>query len=182
MIQSRNNFAWYHIIWNTLGSWLPGNQRGFRNFDHRIHSSGDYKNPPPSGEHAGLYRYNRDRARQPVHIPSALRPLICDAILDAAGNRNLDSLAWAIGDQHVHGLVRFQLGEKGVKRNIGDLKTVSSLSVSDTMPGSIWSRGCSPKIVRTQEHLVSTLNYVVFKQEVNAWVWDFKQGGRFLRR
>ncbi len=48
--------CWWHNILSTHGSWLPGNPRGFRSRNHRIHSSGDYKNPPPLGEHAGLHR------------------------------------------------------------------------------------------------------------------------------
>src|SRR5262249_17500638 len=44
---------WRHVIISTLNSWLPGDPRGFRAVNHKIHSSGDYKNPPP-GEHAGL--------------------------------------------------------------------------------------------------------------------------------
>ena len=29
-------------MFGTYSSWLPGDARGFRNRDHRIHSSGDY--------------------------------------------------------------------------------------------------------------------------------------------
>jgi hypothetical protein len=52
---------WRMITISTKRSWLPGDQRGFRNRQHRIHSSGDYKNPPPRWEHEGLRRYNEKR-------------------------------------------------------------------------------------------------------------------------
>jgi hypothetical protein len=46
--------CWRHIIVNTKNTWFHGDDRAVRDRDHRIHSSGDYKNPPPEGEHAGL--------------------------------------------------------------------------------------------------------------------------------
>jgi hypothetical protein len=45
---------WRHVIVNTRCSWLHGDLRGFRNRKHRIHSSGDYRNPPPPEEHRVL--------------------------------------------------------------------------------------------------------------------------------
>jgi hypothetical protein len=44
--------AWRHLVIFTHNSWLPGDPRGFRSQNHKILSSGDYKNPPPPGEHA----------------------------------------------------------------------------------------------------------------------------------
>ncbi|HEX3314753.1 MAG TPA: hypothetical protein VHR72_07680 [Gemmataceae bacterium] len=41
---------------STYGSWLPGNPRGFRSRKHRIHSSGDYKNPWLMGIEKGELR------------------------------------------------------------------------------------------------------------------------------
>ena len=46
----RPNKCWWHVTLSTYGSWLPGDQRGFRSRKHKIHSSGDYKNPPPASE------------------------------------------------------------------------------------------------------------------------------------
>src|SRR5947207_10093448 len=46
--------AWIHVVVGTYRSWDFGDERGFRSRKHRIHSSGDYKNPPPKREHEGL--------------------------------------------------------------------------------------------------------------------------------
>ena len=70
---------WRHVTLNTKNSWLPGDERGFRNRDHRIHSTGDYKTPPPKQEHAGLRRYNETGAGDMIEIEAALRPLIVRA-------------------------------------------------------------------------------------------------------
>jgi hypothetical protein len=57
---------WRHIVCNTKCSWLPGDDRGFRSREHRIHSSGDYKNPPPKNEHEGLRRYQEEKSGETV--------------------------------------------------------------------------------------------------------------------
>jgi hypothetical protein len=48
---------WYHIMCHTYGTWLPGDDNGFRTRHHREHVNGDYKNPPPAGKYAGLHQH-----------------------------------------------------------------------------------------------------------------------------
>lgn len=59
---------WRFVTVGTLNAWLPGDPRGWRSRHHKRHSSGDYKNPPPPGEHEGLYRYCKQRSGKPVVI------------------------------------------------------------------------------------------------------------------
>ena len=65
----KEGMQWWHIIITTHKSWLPGDKRGFRSRDHKIHSSGDYKNTPPTNKHAGLRDYHQQRSGEPVAIP-----------------------------------------------------------------------------------------------------------------
>ena len=62
---------WRHIIINTHGSWLHGDQRGFRNRGPRIHSAGDYKHRTPKGEHANLLKYMKEKCPKKVKISRA---------------------------------------------------------------------------------------------------------------
>ena len=48
-----------HGICTYYGQWVPGDERGWRSRGHKRHSSGDYRQPPPPGEHAELRRYTR---------------------------------------------------------------------------------------------------------------------------
>src|SRR4051812_14964174 len=73
---------WRHVIINTKSSWLHGEKRGFRSRGHRIHSSGDYRNPPPFLEHSGLRIYHQERAEPTVFLDHELWPLIGRAIRD----------------------------------------------------------------------------------------------------
>ena len=63
------DLAWRHVVIGTLRSWNFGDERGFRSRGHRIHSSGDYKNPPPRGEHAKLNEWHVERHVAPTRCP-----------------------------------------------------------------------------------------------------------------
>jgi hypothetical protein len=93
---------WRHVVISTLNSWLPGDPRGFRSRDHKVHSSGDYKNPPPTGEHEGLYNYSKEISGSPVVIPRHLREAAGRAIRRKLKKRNLRVLAVSVAGMHAH--------------------------------------------------------------------------------
>jgi hypothetical protein len=77
--------TWFHITWNTYGTWLPGDPRGFRSHNHRIHSSGTYKSPPPPGEHHLLHqRAKRELKREPIRLNAEQQRIALDAVLAKA--------------------------------------------------------------------------------------------------
>src|SRR3982750_4620481 len=93
---------WWHVMIGTHCSWLPGDHRGFRNARHRVHSSGDYRNPPPENEHEGLREYHQQRSGEPVKIPRAARLLVARAIGESL--TSMDYMVWvvAVSATHAH--------------------------------------------------------------------------------
>lgn len=172
--------CWWHVIWNTYGTWLPGDPRGFRSRGHRIHSGGDYKHRPPEGEHAELHRYHQARASTAVRLTRELRPLVAEAVLEWAGRRDVRVAALGVGADHVHGLIELPGGYGEVKRLVGHAKTISSRGIGDAMPGRVWSRGCHLVRVRDRSQQVHTFRYITQKQGRGTWVWEGKRGGRWL--
>ena len=83
--------SWSHIIISPQNSWLPGDRRGFRSRNHKIHSSGDYKNLPPPEEHAGLRRYHDQRAGAVVWIPKE-----CNEVVGRAISKKLIPSGWIV--------------------------------------------------------------------------------------
>src|SRR5438309_7358670 len=94
-----------HIVVNTKNTWLHGDERGFRSRNHRIHSSGDYKNPPPPEEHVGLRHYHQRRASEPLDIPEELRPSLVAGFRDRFAKEGYPPLVVACDARHLHALV-----------------------------------------------------------------------------
>ncbi len=160
---------WAHVILSTRGSWLPGDPRGFRDHDHRSHSSGDYRNPPPTGEHASLLRH----AKRVVHREVVLAPEICERLVPAFIAK-LDAMSlpvrvMALGRVHGHVLVRPGLAD--VKKLIARAKQASSQSVHDVFPGSIWAQGCHVVRIRDEGHYRATVSYIERHRDEGACVW-----------
>jgi hypothetical protein len=161
---------WRHVICNTHCSWLPGDPRGFRNREHRVHSSGDYKSPPPTGEHAGLYTHNLNQSGNRILIPSTVRQRIAEVFAN-----HLRSQGWPVSiasasETHVHALSLLPVDRRQTKRIVGDAKRVASRGVKAEMPGRIWSEGGTYKPVRNIGHYQAAYEYIRTRQEEGAYV------------
>jgi hypothetical protein len=141
---------WGHINFHTLNSWLPGSPKGFRTRDHKIHSSGDYKRPPPVGEHEGLYRYSKEISGEPIVIPPVLRETIGKKILEKLDRYSYRVLSVSVGAKHVHVLTELPDDRGRVKAVIGECKAVSSHAVREVLPGSKWRRSSTSSITPTK--------------------------------
>jgi REP element-mobilizing transposase RayT len=168
--------AWRHVTINTYCSWLKGDPRGFRAKDHEIHSSGDYKNPPPEGEHEGLHDYFKERAAHEVHILYASRKTIGQALLRFFRDQRIPVLALAVAHVHGHALVELIDDPKRIKSIVGEAKRVSSRAVRKELHGKVWSRGCGYKRVRNRGHQQNTHDYIVYDQGPEAWTWSYRDG------
>jgi len=181
---SQSARLWRHVIINTRGTWLHGDPRGFRNRKHRIHSSGDYRHPPPAGEHSELHEYHKDRSRPEVHIGRNERAIIGREIVRHLQTQGYRMLAIAVTKVHAHLLVELPGALDGVKAIIGSAKRFSSRAVERSMPGSIWAAGGMYKRVSESSHRRNVLAYILYGQGAEAWTWSFRDGtleGQFGR-
>jgi REP element-mobilizing transposase RayT len=177
--------VWRHIIINTHGSWLHGDQRGFRSRDHRIHSSGDYRNPPPPGEHAPLLRYRKKQCPDEIRIDAKLRPIIGHAMISKLHEMEFRVIAVAVTKIHAHAVTELPDDVSQIKEIVGQAKRVSSRAVKEDLPGTVWSAGCTYERIGTPGHLQSAYEYVLYKQGRGAWTWchaDADMSGIFNRR
>jgi hypothetical protein len=134
---------WVAVIVSTHGTWLPGDPRGFRDHDHRIHSSGDSKRPPPSGEHAGLHRYARRHADPEVVIPPELHPPVAETFGEKLLAIGCPPRILAIGK--VRGHILFSVGAADAKLIIGRAKQLASHRVRDRLPDDLGAElPCGP--------------------------------------
>jgi len=168
---------WHHIQWSTFGAWLPGDPRGFRNHQHRIHSQGNYKAPPPSGEHRGLLEYSKRVMHKPaVTLDPKTRSLARDAIIKISGAKMIHLRCCAVSSNHVHALLRIDPEHLTVA--IGALKRSSSHAIRDRFPGRVWGGRKNIESVRDQEYSANVERYILaHHRKENASTWHDRMGG-----
>ena len=132
---------WRHIVTSTRNSWLKGDPRGFRTRYRQIHSSGDYRNPPPNGEHSGLHRYFKRCAGKEVHIGYPERAIIGRAMVQSFLEMDCRALCVSVSKVHAHALVEMDDHLPTIRAQMGEAKRSSSRAVKRTMPGKIWAVG-----------------------------------------
>ena len=173
----RPGMMWRHVIISTRRSWLHGDPRGFRSRGHRIHSSGDYRDPPPAGEHEGLLKYQNTRLRGPViKIPKHLRREVGFALLRVVLRAGFRVLVIAVTRKHAHVLGELPKSRRVVKQIVGKWKTARTSAVRKELPGSVWGEGGKYKPVKNRAHLRSAFKYIRDDQGKGAWVWTYEEG------
>lgn len=170
----RPGYGWWHVMWHTYGTWLPGDPRGFRNRDHRIHSSGDYKHRPPSGEHAGLHRYAREVSRPEIVLRSyATRQTIALSLHRLCIECDCFPIAIAVCRVHVHLLAEIPSEKNCFDRIVTKLKTKSSASISSELPGRVWARGDKRVLKKDRDAQLGCFRYILDHASEGAAVWRY---------
>jgi REP element-mobilizing transposase RayT len=166
---------WVHLMWSTYGAWLHGDPRGFRDRFHRIHSSGDYRSPPPPGEHAGLREHvRRIMHKDPVLLGPSLRARALRAILEKAARERLLVVCAAVSATHVHVLAR--LDPLSIAASIGKLKRHSSHAIRDAIPGQVWGARRHVRAIRDRAHQLEAFRYILrHARSEGAAVWRIGQ-------
>lgn len=162
---------WWHIQLGTYCTWLPGDKRGFRSRDHRIHSSGDYKAPPPPGGHAGLRSFHAARHPTAVRIPRPFRLTAATAIARALTADGYRVLAVAVCAKHAHALAELPVDRSAYRRALGRAKLAASKSLTDVLPGRVWARGDRHDLIRDRKYQRNAYIYIREKQGPEAGVW-----------
>src|SRR6266496_4954010 len=134
----RKGHAWWRVDISTYCSWLPGDRRGFRSHDHDIHSSGDYKHPPPPDEHEGLRNHHEDRAPESIKIPRDLRLIVATAIAEVLNAMGYCILVVSCADKHAHIVGELPTDLKTFNRVIGRAKAKSSGAIRKRLSGRVW--------------------------------------------
>ena len=169
----RSGRAWYHQIWSTYASWLPGDPRGFRNRGHRLHSSGDYKNPPPPGEHARLHAQNRQRHPKAIEVEHDLRQSLAASLIELTRLLDARLNVVSVADKHAHLLIELEEDWDAMMTTCGLLRTYGSRAMRHTLPGRLWSGGHSPKRIKDVTHQRNTFRYIAERQEEGVFVWAY---------
>lgn len=159
--------AWVHGMFSTRGHWLPGDPRGFRDHDHRVHSNGDYRHPPPPGEHEGLLKHALTLLQTNVRLPAPQRGTIALAL--AGKLLELDAPPRILCVDAVHGHVLFRAASRDAETLLGRAKQLASHRVREVLPGRIWGQHSHCVRIREESHYRSVVDYIA--RHPGAFIW-----------
>ena len=163
--------VWRHVIVSTYGSWLPGDSRGFRSRHHKIHSSGDYKAPPPPDEHAGL-RISNSKVEK-IILPHDLKQVVGEAIIAKLEKLTYRVNAVSVAPTHSHWLVELPEDKQEAWNVIGQAKSAASLAVRQTIPGGIWAVRGKMLRIDTRRYMLAVYRYILGQDD--SWIWSVKE-------
>ena len=100
--------GWYHCMGNTYGTWLRGDERGWRARHHREHVDGDYKHRPPAGKYEAQKQQSlTTMKRPPVRLTAQQRRIVCDALVEKLLRDEVEVAACVVTATHFHLVARF---------------------------------------------------------------------------
>lgn len=173
---STHSYRWRHVIFNTHGTWLHGDPRGFRSREHRIDSGGDYMNPPPPAEHAALHRYQLQRSKPPVELPRGCWAGVGEEIIRNLSSQDCPTSVIAVTATHVHHLSLMPDDPARIRELVGWAKRFATRMVRKAMPDmknvELWAEGESAKPVDSLEHFLRAREYILTQQGSDAWTWS----------
>lgn len=169
---SEDHRVWHHIVLTTYGAWLYGDARGFRTRHHREHIDGDYKNPPPLGEHADIERISREALKQPAVVLSVeWRAFLGPQLQTEFHRRGAWVLILAVAPQHVHVLAK--LTAHGVREFVGKVKRrVALRAMEHGWQGRLWGVRSKAIRIRDRAHHGNAFRYIRAHAAEGAWVGE----------
>jgi REP element-mobilizing transposase RayT len=173
---------WYHVNGNTHGTWLPGDPRGWRARHHKVHVDGDYRNPPPAGQDAGLHEHTERAMVSPtVHLTPTARRAACDEMVHSLQRHGVEIVAISVDDHHFHILARFTNEhadetriEDFIRKLVGIAKKDSARALSEAglvKPGGVWATRFRFLSISSREHQVRVAEYIADHAKRGAAIW-----------
>lgn len=167
--------GWYHVTGNTYGTWVRGDERGWREWHHHEHVDGDYRNPPSQERTRVPLKLSREVMKGP---PVVLNPMqrrkAGEAMVEKLAEQGIEVLAISVGGEHYHILARFR--DAQVRGPVGRAKKSASHILREYgLPGTVWAKRCGVRPIEDRCHQVNTFNYILSHAAEGAWTWDFKK-------
>jgi len=172
---SRKDWLWRHVILSTYGSWLPGDKRGFRTRRHREHVEGDYKSPPPPGEHGRLEDVVRSTMKHPpTRLPPLVRRAVGVALIDRLEMLDVLVVCIAVSGERVHLLAKMPASPTVVWKWIGTAKRHAWFVLRDEgWDGKMWGGKGKAIPVRNRQYQMRVYRYIIDHERQGAWVWKW---------
>ncbi|MBX3357916.1 MAG: hypothetical protein KF745_05765 [Phycisphaeraceae bacterium] len=163
--------GWYHVTGNTYGTWLPGDDRGWKTRHARPQPGADAPIPPEDRSRIRSHVQAR-MGRKAVSLSPAARSLAAERLAATLATHQVEAVILAVTPHHFHVLARFT--DSNPRRWIGLAKKDSAraLSSAGLVPlGGVWATRSHCKPIVDREHQLNVARYIANHAQENATVW-----------
>ena len=174
--------GWYHVTGSTYGTWIRGDERGWREWHHHEHVEGDYRNPPPPEAGERQRRQSRRAMKHPpVRLDPQQRQVAGEALVAMLAHQGAETIALCVGAEHYHLLSRFL--DADVRGRVGRAKkNASHILRSHGLPGTVWAKRCGVHPIRDRQHQVNVFRYILDHARDGARTWSYRKPVPPLRK
>jgi len=149
----------YHITWTCYGQWLPGDERGYVDREHRTPGT-PYAEWDPRAVSAAANAMRE----APCWLGDPERRLAAEGIRSACAKQRWGLLALNVQPDHVHALVEAQ-GVTG-KHAMRVLKAFATRELRAASPSGRqwWTKGGKVELVQNGTHIATVARYVAHQR------------------
>ena len=166
------------VTWNTYGSWLPGDPRGFRTFRGEVYvpspvrfaKNGEEIYDPTDYEQR--FRLSKRIVPCAVTLTREEQSLACAANVAEIESISMNPLILAVARQHSHLIAEF--GRHMIRPTVGQFKASATRAIPN--PGDrkrIWAAECHMQSLQGGEAVRNAYNYVRRHEEEAALIHDW---------
>jgi hypothetical protein len=165
---------WFHIMFHTYGTWLPGDPKGFRTRHRREHVEGDYKNPPPKGKYDHLWQRSKNlMKRDAVYLTPAQRERAVDEFVRSFKKWSIPLRIMSIDRIHFHALARFP--DNNPRHYVGLAKKECSafMKRDGVAPeGGLWAVRCECVPIADAQHFKKATGSIRDHRKVGGVIYE----------
>ena len=151
--------AWF-LTWHSYGTWLPGNEKGYVDEEHRLPGE-PFAMPNPE-----LLAYSESLLQNPaVYLNEPQRVATQAAVIEVCQYRMWELFALHVRTTHVHAVVT---GQGNPEKMIADFKAYATRRLRrenlNRSTDKIWAGHGSTRYLWTQQHVEEAVDYVLNRQ------------------
>ncbi len=177
---------WWLISWTTYGSWLPGDERGYRTWRGR-----EYVPPPEryaqpgeptyhASDHVAVHQLAESISDEPVYLTRDQMEIGLAAMVEEIAQIPIIPAIMSVGDGHVHWLCYF--GTLEIWPTVSRIKAAATreLNARGFQGKKPWTKGCNMRSKSTRRECRNAYKYVRDHRDQGCLIYEWKIDPQYL--
>jgi hypothetical protein len=177
---------WWLITWTTYGTWLPGDERGYRTWRGRSYVAPPKRYAQPgestyeAPDHTALLQTAKAISGEPVYLSRQQIEIALAAMISEIDEIPIVPAILSIGDSHVHWLCYF--GPLKIRSLVERVKAAASreLNFRGFQGKRPWTKGCNMRSKSTRHECRNAYKYIRKHVNQGGLIYEWKIDPKYL--